>query len=258
MALTSTEVSLCDKMLSDYYGIIAPVKAAKAGIIAQKNALQSQLAGQSYTPPSTLAQKLNEFRDSVGAGLPDATDINSIKRMLDNCDYFNNLGGTSAIAGTLKSSLDGIASKISNFGATTGEFNAAKIASALNQALSSLIPGGSALTDIIKKASSLIECLSSVCAAADPTYTGGIDSIIGDFHDTLDGMGLVDDPASANFGKMNYADIYSQAGMTLDQISAIEITTATVDSQKLRAKQAIDDTIASIKASIPISTQGFF
>jgi hypothetical protein len=258
MALTPTETSLCNKMMGDYAGIMAPVKAAKGGITSQRDSLLSTLGGTAYSPPSTLTDQLTAFQNAVGTAIPDPTDINSLRRMLQDCDYFNNLGPTAALAGTLSSCLSDIDSKINNFGASTGEFNAAKIASAMNQALSNLIPGGSALTDLIKKASQLIECLSTVCATGDPEYIGGLESMTGDFNDTLSGMGLVDDPLSSHFGEMDYPAIYSQVGMTTPEIDAINMTTATLDEQKIRAQTAVNDSITSVKSYLASSIEGIF
>lgn len=250
MALTPTETSLCNKMLGDYAGLIGPVKAGSGNIISQRSALLNSLGGMSYTTPSDLDNKLNLFKNAVGAGLPDPNDLNSLKNMLTQCDYFKNLGPTAALAGLMQSALGNISYLLNNFAAGTNEFGAGKIASLINQALSSLIPGGSGLTDLLKSAGQLLECMSSVCAAGDPSYIGGLDYIDNDLNNTLSSMGLVSDPISPSYGKMDYDSIYNQIGMTPTQRTAIDSTTQTVDDQRVRAKTAITDSITAVKSQI--------
>jgi len=247
MALTPTETSLCNKMLGDYAGLMGPVKLGQSGIMNQRSALTNQLGGMTYSTPSDLANKVNLFKNAVGLALPDPNDLNSLKNMLTQCDYFKQFGPTSAIAGLMQSALGNISSLINNFGAGTNEFNAGKIAGLINQALSNLIPGGSGLTDILKSAGQLLECMSSVCAAGDPSYIGGLDYIDNDLNNTISSMGLVGDPSSINFGKMDYNSIYNDLGMTPTQRYAIDSTTFAIDEQRVRAKVAIDQSIAAVK-----------
>ena len=250
MALTPTETSLCNKMLGDYAGLMGPVKLGSSSITNQRSALTNQLGGMSYTTPSDLENKLSMFKNAVGLALPDPNDLNSLKNMLTQCDYFKQFGPTAAIAGLMQSALGNISSLINNFGAGTNEFNAGKLAGLINQALSSLIPGGSGLTDILKSAGQLLECMSSVCAAGDPSYIGGLDYIDNDLNNTMSSMGLVSDPGSSNYGKMDYDSIYTDIGMTPSQRYAIDSTTFAIDEQRVRAKVAIDQSIAAVKSQM--------
>jgi len=250
MALTPTETSLCNKMLGDYAALMGPVKLGSSGITNQRSALMNKLGGMSYSTPSTLDDKLRLFKNAVGLALPDPNDLNSLKNMLTQCDYFKKLGPTAALAGLMQSALGNISSLISNMAAGTNEFGAGNIAGMINQALSNLIPGGSGLTDILKSAGSLLDCMSSVCAAGDPSYIGGLESIDNDLNSTIAGMGLVGDPSSIKFGTMDYNTIYNDLGMTPTQRYAIESTTATIDEQRVRAQTAITDSIAAVKGKI--------
>lgn len=250
MALTPTTTSLCNKLLGDYAGLISPVKGAQAGIINQRNTMLSRLGGMSYSAPSTLADRINLFKNAVGAGLPDPNDLSSLKNMLTQCDYFKQFGPTAAIAGLMQSALGNISTLINNFSETTPEFNASNIAGMINQTLSSLIPGGSGITDILKSANMLLNCLSSVCAVGDPSYIGGLEYIDDDLNNMTTAMGLVDNPASSKYGTMDYGAIYDQIGMTPSQRLAISSVTDTIDEQRLRAKAAINQSIASVKSQI--------
>jgi len=250
MPLTPTETSLCNKMLGDYAGLISPVKAGQSGIMNQRNGLLSSLGGMKYSPPSTLADNINMFKNAVGLSLPDPNDLNSLKNMLTQCDYFKQFGPTAAIAGLMQSSLSKISSLINNFGTTTPEFGASNIASAMNQVLSSLIPGGSGLADILKSANMLLECLSSACATVDPSYIGGLEYIDNDLSSITTSMGLIDNPSSPKFGQMDYDAIYDTVGMTPSQRIAISSVTETIDGQRLRAKASIDQSIAAVKSQI--------
>jgi hypothetical protein len=250
MALTPTETSLCNKLLGDYAGLISPVRGAQSGIINQRNAMLSSLGGMSYSPPSTLADKINMFKNAVGLGLPNPNDLNSLKNMLTQCDYFKKFGPTAAIAGLMQSALGNISTLINNFSESTPEFGAGKLASLMNQALSSLIPGGSGLSDILKSANDLLNCLSSVCVAGDPSYIGGLDYIDDDLNNLTTSMGLVDNPSSPSFGQMDYGTIYDTVGMTPSQRLAISSVTDTIDGQRVRAKAAIDSSISAVKSQI--------
>jgi len=250
MALTPTETSLCNKLLGDYAGLISPVKGAQSGIINQRNAMMSSLGGMSYSAPSTLADKINMFKNAVGLGLPNPNDLNSLKNMLQQCDYFKQFGPTAAIAGLMQSALGNISTLINNFSESTPEFGASSIAGLLNQALSSLIPGGAGLSDILKSANLLLNCLSSTCAAGDPSYIGGLEYIDDDLNNMTTSMGLIDNPASPNFGQMDYGAIYDTVGMSPSQRLAISSVTDTIDEQRLRAKTSIDSSIAAVKLQI--------
>lgn len=250
MALTPTTTSLCNKLLGDYAGLISPVKGAQSGIINQRNALMSRLGSTSYSAPSTLADKINMFKNAVGLGLPNPNDLDSLKNMLTQCDYFKQFGPTAAIAGLMQSALGNISTLINNFSESTPEFNASNIAGMLNQTLSSLIPGGSGLTDILKSANMLLNCLSSTCAAGDPSYIGGLEYIDDDLNNMTTAMGLVDNPASSKYGTMDYGSIYDTVGMSPSQRLAISSVTDTIDEQRVRAKVAIDSSIAAVKLQI--------
>jgi hypothetical protein len=49
---------------------------------------------------------------------------------------------------------------------------------------------------------------------------------------------------------MNYDAVYDTVGMTPSQRLAISSTTATIDEQRVRAKVAIDSSIAAVKLQI--------
>ena len=250
MPLTPTQTSLCNKLTSDYAGLIGPVKMAKDGIIGQRSALMGKLGGMGYSPPTVLADKLGMFKNAVGMSIPDPGDLNSLKSMLTQCDYFKKFGPTAALIGLTEGALNKISSLLDNFETGTPEFGAAKLASMLNQALSSLMPGGSGITDILKSAGQLLECLSSVCVAGDPSYFGGIEYMENDLTSLTESMGLVGDPSLPDFGTMNFKTIYSTVGMTDTQISTIDNVTKVVDDQKMRAKKAVADSITAVKGQI--------
>ena len=250
MPLTPTETSLCNKMVSDYQGLVSPVKMGRDGIIAKRSGLMGMLGGMKYTPPTVLADKLGMFRNAVGMSIPDPSELDTLKNMLERCNYLNTFGPTAALAGLTQSALSNISSLINNFSTGTPEFGAGKIASMINQALSSLMPGGSGLSDLLKSANQLLECLSTVCASQDPSYIGGVDNIDNDLSSLTTSMGLVDDPYSPKFGEMDYEKIYDSLGMSTPQRYAITSAMETIDEQKIRAKTSIASCITAVKGQI--------
>lgn len=245
MALTSNETALCDRIVTDYAGLISPVKGAKSGIINQRKALESYLGNMNYSAPDDLANALNGYKNSVGGFIPNPNDLNSLANFIASCEFFQEMGAAKAVVGMTQGVFNKMSSLLSGLSAGTQEFGAGDLASTLNSLLGSLLPGGKGITDILNQIDKLLNCLDSVCAAQDPYYYNDLSYMTSDVNSLYSDMGLIS--GGPNNGKFDYDSFYSSVGMTTDQVYAINTTMLTVDEQKARAKTAIDDTLTAIK-----------
>jgi len=248
MPLTSTEKSLCNKLVSDYAGLIAPVKGAKSGIIAQKNDLKNYLQNIRYSPPGDLANAFSQFTSRVGTFIPNPNDLNSISNFLKNCDYLNNLGPAKTIVGLTQSVFSSMSSLINDMKVSVPEFGAADLASKLNSILGNLLPGGQGITDILNQVDKLLNCLDAICSVQDPYYYDDLNYITNDVNSLYTDMGLIS--GGPNNGKFDYDALYTSLGMDINQITAINSTINLVDQQKERAQNAIKNTLTVFKSSL--------
>lgn len=246
MPLTSNETALCNRLVSDYAGLIAPVKGAKNGVVNQRKALESYLGNMNYSAPDDLATALNGYKNAVGGFIPNPNDLNSLASFIASCEFFKEMGAAKAVVGMTQGVFSKMSSLLSGLSAGTQEFGAGDLASTLNSLLGSLLPGGKSITDILNQIDKLLTCLDSVCAAQDPTYYGDLSYMTNDVNSLYTDMNLIS--GGPNNGKFDYASFYSSMGMQPGEIAAIDTTILTVDEQKVRAKLAIDETFNAVRS----------
>ena len=253
MALSAMEKSLCNKLVSDYYKLVAPIKAARGALRKAAQDLDAFLRSMTFSPLQDLEDALNGFVDNIKGMLPN-DDIDSIDQLLDfirNCPYLAGYAPTSSLKGLIDGIFDNIQGLIDGLTSLFPEFGAGNIASYINGLLSGLaFPGGDLLSDLLKQIAQLIECLSALCAAVDLHYVGGLTAITDDFNSLLEDLNLIGDvPVSdPNFGKFDYNTLYTAVGLTPDQIGAINNTSGTIDDQKAGAVDAIKKSVDAVKS----------
>jgi len=253
MALTQNERTLCNKLLSDFDGLLQPGRAAKALIRAEANRMLNQLtgmAGGGFSPANVLNQAISDYRDAVNTNLPsDSVDeLQSFKNFLDNCPYLDFLEPVSAMLGTVIGIFKEIA-KLLN-GITLPEFGVGSAASLIDKLLSALpgMPGGDLISDLLDAASKLIDCLNAVCVAQDPgTYLVDADRMTTELNDTYADLNIVDLPGDPNYGKFNYSKLYNDAGLSVTESAAIDGVKGNINASKDAGVESVDKAAKAIQ-----------
>jgi len=252
MALISTEKTLCNKLLADWKGLLAPVYAAKSIIIKAKNDMVNKLKEMVdfnlFTfPPTDLTDALDAFEADVKNNLPGDTldDLERLKAFLDKCEYLQPLEPISAIIGTALGISDEINNLIDEFfdALDFPEFGAANFGSLIDNLLNALpgLPGGDALAALLEQADKLLNCLNLACAVEDPSYVDDLTRMSDELQELFDDLNIVD--SGPNYGKFNYDKIYGPppegAGLTDDQKNAINSTKDKLNAAKDNGVNAV-------------------
>ena len=252
MALIPTERSLCNKIVADFEGLTAPIRAAKTQIRSTASNFADQLRNTIWSDQNDLDQALTDFEDDLEQILPGDTadDVQAIKDLIDNCDYLSALSSVSAIAGTTKGVYDGIEDIVDSLSETTPEFVLGGIADTINNILKGIqFPFGDDISALFAKADKLINCLEAYCGGE---YPAQVIQFTTDINQLYSDMNIVSDPNNANYTNFDYGTVYSSVGLNPQQISNVTSTINKIDEGNVAAKSAIDSSIEAIKDSIRI------
>lgn len=250
MALSPMQRSLCNKLVNDYYSLVAPVKAAKRAIQDQISILDTTLRNLVYSPIAFLDAKIDEFTSDVLDILPtdDLQAIDELLSFIDQCPYLTGLLPITTMATTSNSIFDYLNDLADDFNSLVPEFGAGKIASAINKLLSGAgIPGGDKLSDILKQADKLLSCVSSICAIADPNYLTNVTFITNDLQSLFDDLHLIDNPLDPNYATFDYDTFYTDIGLTASQQTSMTKVITELDTQKDNSLTAVNNTVDAIK-----------
>lgn len=251
MALTATQTNICNKLVSDYYTLIAPVKAIKRKFRDTMNQLDAALRLISLNPGAEIDAALDSLEDSIEAMLPgdDIEAIDDLLTMIDQCEYLNNILPVTTMGNSVIGLFDKIDIFTDDLAAAVPELGAGKIASALNKLLNGVgLPGGDKLADILKEADKLLNCLAIFCAVQNPgDYSGNVTDITDDLQTLYDDMNIIDNPADPDYGKFDYDTFYDEVGLNNDQKSAMNTVIIALDLNKDNSMTAVENSVNAIK-----------
>ncbi len=257
MALDNMSRSLCNKMVDDYSALIAPINMAKTAVKNAKNQLQALLNNMVFSVDlDVITTAVDNLQNAAAAAYPSDSlaDMTALKNMLDNCDYLEDAKPISSILGTtigVFEVIDGLVNAI-----LVPEFLAADIGNGINNTMSGIgIPGGNDLTGIFRKADKLINCLSTICGAGAPTYITIATAYADELDDLYTDMNIVSNPLSPNYGQFDYNAIYTNAGMTPQDILQVDTAIIGVGDTNTNALTSID---ASVSKAKDLFKGGFF
>lgn len=249
--------SLCNKMVDDYSALIAPINMAKSAVRNAKTQLQTLLNSMVFSVDlDVITTAVDDLQSAAEEAYPSDSlaDMAALKGMLDNCDYLEGAKPISSILGTtlgVFEVIDGLVNAI-----VVPEFLAADIGNGINNTLSGIgIPGGNNLTDIFKKADKLINCLSTICGAGAPTYITIATEYADELDDLYTDMNIVSNPLSPNYGGFDYNAIYTNVGMTSQDILQVNTALSGVGDTNTNALTSID---ASVSKAKDLLKGGFF
>jgi hypothetical protein len=248
---TTTERSLCNKLLNDWGGLLTPLNSANGIIGGYASSLDSQLRNMQWSGTSALLNGISTLNSVIGNAIPGSTlnDMRALKQFLDQCVYLNGNNPLSAVLNTSKGIFNLIDDTLNSLYGTMPEFGVGKIAGYINQLLKGLgIPGGDMLSDIFKTADQLLNCLSQICYQYDPSYYGSyITSYTNQLDSLYTSMNIVSDPLSQNWGLFDYDTLYSNVGLTQPQISDINLVIDAVDTVKETSLASVTSSITVVK-----------
>jgi hypothetical protein len=256
MALTQTEMGLCNKLYGDYATMVNPVKQAKNGVIGQKNSYMGMLRSMSWSPLQNIMDSLQGIKDQVAVPLPLESAMYDIKRFLERCNYMGALSPASAVLGSAQQALYGVDNSVDQYGTTVPEFNAASIANKMDSLMRGLgIPGGSDLAALLTKADQILECMSSICAGTDPTYNGQVANMANDMDGIFRDMYLVDNPSSVNHGTMDYDRMMQEIDLDFEKQVNAETARRGIYDTKLDILTTTSETLSMVQQ---YTKMGFF
>jgi hypothetical protein len=256
MALTTTEMGLCNKLYGDYSTMINPVKMAKGGIISQKNSYMGMLRSLSWSPLQSIMDSLQGIKDQVSIPMPLESGMYDIQRFLERCNYMGALSPASAVLGAAKQALYGVDSSVDSYGTTVPEFNAASIANKMDSIMRGLgIPGGSDLAALLVKADQILECMSSICAGSDPSYNGQVANMANDMDGIFRDMYLIDSPGTQNHGTMDYDRMMYEIDLDFEKQVNAETARRGIMDTKLDILSTTNETLAMVQQ---YTKMGFF
>jgi len=257
MALDNMTRSLCNKMVDDYSALIAPINMAKSAVKNAKTQLQTLLNNMVFSVDlDVITTAVDNLQSAAAEAYPSDSlaDMAALKGMLDNCDYLEDAKPISSILGTTLGVFEVINGLVNAI--VVPEFLAADIGDGINNTMSGIgIPGGNSLTDIFKKADKLIDCLSAICGAGDPTYITVATEYAEELDNLYDSMNIVSNPLSSNYGQFDYDAIYTNAGMTSQNI--LQVNTA-LDGVGTTGTDALTSIDASVSRAKDLFKGGFF
>ena len=246
MAILPVERTMCNKMVYEFDGQIAPAQQAKGAVNSKKNEMQSLLNTLTSSSQSAINTAISDLTSQVDDVIPTATlyDMQQLENFITNCEYLSGLSPIAAMLNALTSIYSKIDDFLDNIGATVPEFNIGKVASAINDLLSSRGPN---LSDLLKNLDKLINCVELYCGGEYPAQLSSMTTALGQAYSDLN---IVSDPLDSKYGLFDFDSMYSTAGLDATQIAQQDQVRNAVDGEKDRAKSTIDSAIGIYKENL--------
>ncbi|MHA1816198.1 MAG: hypothetical protein ACTSX1_09350 [Candidatus Heimdallarchaeaceae archaeon] len=249
MAFTEVERSICNKMSFDSSGLLNPAEAIKGAVKNQISGINSQLA--SYIPSSqaTIDAASTTLENNVGSVIPgdSESDIEAMISLINKCAYLSDdekLNNPIALSNAMTKSLFDKFEDYFGGVASVPEYALAQALSALEELYTNLFPRSSALTDLLKKADKLINCLSAVC---NGEQTSKVIALTNQTQNLYNDFDMVGNPLDANYGKLDKDKLFTDAGLSPAEISKVTNANDEVDAIKAEGKKSIEDLMNATK-----------
>lgn len=246
MAILPVERSMCNKMVYDFDGRIAPVQAVKGAVRNKQNAMQTLLNNLTSSSQSAINSGIASLTSNVTDVIPTATlnDMEALQRFIEQCAYLSGLSPIAAMLGALNSVYEKINGFLTNIGASVPEFNISGIGSSINDLLGARGPNISdSLTDLDK----LINCVELYCGGEYPDQITNMSTALGQAYSDLN---VTSNPVDPNYGLFDFNSLYTTAGLNPTQISQVDQVKAAADEEKDRSKSTIDAAIDIYKENL--------
>lgn len=245
MALSSTNTSICNKIVSDYDSIAAPIYMAKAMVRQKMAEVETYLRGMVFSAQSALNGAIIDFQNDIAAALPksDLSAMNDLKQFIDQCLYLNDYAPMSAIMGTAAGINNHIINLIGDNTINFQEFGASGLFSDINDSFGA----GGGVTNSFMNADRLLNCLTFICGAGDPSYIATAAAIQSDLNILYVSLNVVGNPLSADYGKFDTGAVYNNAGLSSIEKGKITQVTSSIDGAKSDAASAIEASASKVQ-----------
>ena len=260
MALAEMSRAICNKMVGDFENLIGPVNAAKSAIQLAKSNMRNALSSIDFSlfDLTDIENEVNVLKDEAKELYPTGTlnDMETLKNLIDTCEYLEGAKPVSAIIGTTLGVFDELDSLID--AATIPVFGAVNIGSLINNILDGAslnLPGGNKISDILKKADKLINCLDSLCVSGDASYIAYLTEYTLEVESLYSDLGIIGDPTSEDYGKFDYQAVFDDVGMTVQDQLKFNTALDHVEGIKGTAQTSLNNSVASAKSLLKT---GFF
>jgi len=236
-------------MAFDASGLLAPAEAIKGAVKNSISGIKSQLSSYVASPQSTIDAATTVLNNNVASVLPGdtANDVQQMLNLINNCAYLkddeklnNPVALGNAMTKSLFDKLDDYVGDVSS----VPEYLLGKGLSAIEELYSNAFPGSSALTDLMKTADKLINCLSLVC---NGEQTSEVIALTNQTQNLYNDFDMVGDPNDPNYGKLNKDQLFSDAGLIPSEVQKITGANDEVDAIKAKGKKSIEDLMNSTK-----------
>jgi hypothetical protein len=246
MAILPVERSMCNKMVYDFDGLISPAQQARSAVTSKKNDMQGLLNTLTSSSQSAISTAISNLTSQVDDIIPTATlyDMQKLQQFIEQCEYLSGLSPIAAMLGALTSIYRKIDDLLDNIGATVPEFNIGKLASAINDLLTSRGPN---LSELLKDLDKLLNCVELYCGGEYPAQLSSMSTTLGQAYSDLN---IVSDPLDSKYGLFDFESMYSTAGLDATQIAQQDQVRDAVDGEKDRAKSTIDSAIDIYKENL--------
>lgn len=246
MALTATEKAICNKLVYDFYNILGPVYSAKYGILGKINQAINNLDSMIFSPAAAVNAAISDLYSQTAGLIPgsDLADINRMIKFLEECLYLNTLNPVSLIFGTSNGIYQEVDKILDSIATTVPEFGVGKLFGQVFKLLNGLgIPGGQALSDLLKSADRLINCLALYCTGYGgyaTLYQTQLDTIFSELY-------LDNDPLSPNYAGLDTDLIYDAAGLSVAQKTQMTQVINSVSTVNTNIQTGLNNAINSVK-----------
>jgi len=239
MAILPVERSMCNKMVYDFDGLLAPARAAKGAVRNKKNEIQSQLNVLTSSSQSAINSAVSSLTSQMDDIIPTATlsDMRELERFIEQCEYLSGLSPIAAMLGAIDSIYSKLDDFLDNIGASVPEFNLGKLASAINDLLGARGPN---ISDLLKNLDKLINCVELYCGGEYPSQLSSMTTALGQ---TYTDLNITSDPLDTNYGLFDFNSLYSTAGLDVTQIGQVNQVISSVDGEKDRTRSTINSAI---------------
>lgn len=252
--LSATRASICDSFLENWDKLIAPVNMVKGqyrGYISDFTTGLSNVVDW-LEPASALADLFSQVNYSVpGSGLSDMEEIWDIMK---NCLFYEGGNPVSSIYDTRNAVYRVIDATVDKLGLGYDQFGPAKWASKINDLLFGLgIPGGQTISNLLKKADYLLDCIVSQCGGYnDPRYLPAqyllrADEFRLELDDLYDDLMIESNPASSNYGKFKIDEIYDTLSISPAHRGNMNSVIQGIDNVKQGVLDSINSSVSAAK-----------
>lgn len=262
MSIASTRTMICDKISDEFNSLIQPAQEARRNVRRTISGIKSTLEDLSFSPTSVIDSAVDDLADQVNSSIPETNeeDVDEIVDFVNSCNFLKENDILSNPISLVKSAARAVNSKIEgfigDFAATLPEFS---VGDTLGNILDLLgppeIPGGLGISDLVKSADVLINCIADRCGS---DYISIVSNYSSQLQTIYDDMGLIDDPTDPNWGELDLTKIYNDAGLTPSQITQIDKVKNSIQTAKETGQNALDSASNAVKQRVATSFEAVF